>query len=103
MADDSAGGGGDLDGGVGSGRDATFLRLCILPVDYTEKVGDQTNGEQVVSIGEETDTSHDNCSDVIPAKRGLVDLSKGETTALVGVSYVSLFGDESAPVWYINW
>ena len=90
MANDGTGGGGDFDGGVVFGGNATFLGLCILPVDYTEKVGDQTNGEQVVGVGEETDTSDDNCSNVIPAERGLVDLSKGETTAFIGVSYVSL-------------
>jgi hypothetical protein len=83
-------------------RDATFLRLCILPVDNAEKVGDQTNGEQVVGVGEEADASDDNCPDVIPAKRGLVDLSKGEATTFVGISYVSLGVMESASVRYIN-
>jgi len=98
LTDDCAGGSGDLDGGVGSCRDATFLRLCILPVDYAEKIGDQTDGEQVVCVGEEANAGDDDCSDMIPAKRGLVDLSKGETTTLVGISYVRLWCDKLAAV-----
>jgi hypothetical protein len=91
LADDSAGGGRDFDGSVGIGWDGTFLRLCILPVDYTKKIGDQTDGEEVVGVGEETDPSNDNCPDMIPAEWGLVDLSQGETTTFVGVSDVSLW------------
>jgi hypothetical protein len=48
----------------------------------------RARGAYIVGISEETDTSDDAGADVIPAKGSLVDLSEGETTALVGVGDV---------------
>ena len=42
----------------------------------------------IVGISEESDTSHDTGADVVPSKRGLVDLSEGESPSLVGVGDV---------------
>ena len=60
-----------------------------LASSYVEKIGDQTNGEQVVCVCGEANTGDDN-SNVTPAERSLVDFGKIQTTALVGVSYVNL-------------
>ena len=86
LSNDGTTGGSDLDGGVGSLRDLTgHLALGVLPVDDTQHVGDETDGENVVGISEETNTSDDDGANVVPAERSLVDLSESESAALVGV------------------
>jgi hypothetical protein len=42
----------------------------------------------IVGIREESDTSNDTGADVVPSERGLVDLSEGEPSSLVGVGNV---------------
>jgi hypothetical protein len=84
----------DFDGGVGSGRDLSTARLCVLPIDYSQQVGDETNGEQVVGVGEETNTSNYAGTDVVPSKGRLVDFREGETTTLVGIGNVCLHEGE---------
>ena len=46
LTDDRAAGGGDLDGGVGAGRDHTRLGVGAVPVDYTQHGRDQTAGDE---------------------------------------------------------
>jgi hypothetical protein len=54
-------------------------------VDNTQHDGQERNAEDVVAVGEETCTSDQNCADMIPAERRLVDFSERKTAALVGV------------------
>lgn len=67
-----------------------------MPVHHTKHGGDQTDGEDIVGIGEETSSSHDDSSNVIPAERCFIDLSESESSALVGIGsavmQVSLIG-----------
>lgn len=76
LSDDSTGGGRDLDSSVGRGRDLAGVGLSVVPVDDSQHGGDKRDGEDVVGIGEETGTSHDNGTNVVPAERSLVDLGK---------------------------
>nr|POE48707.1 hypothetical protein CFP56_38803 [Quercus suber] len=78
----------DLDGGVGVGGDHAGLGGGVVPVDDTQHGGDKTDGEDVVGVGEETDASDGNGTNVVPAEGRLVDLGEGETATLVGVSDV---------------
>lgn len=82
-------GGSNLDGSVGSLGDLAGVRLSVLPVNDTKHVGDETNGENVVGIGEETNTGDDDGTNVVPAERSLVNLGKSESATLVGVFNVS--------------
>jgi hypothetical protein len=61
-----------------------------LPVDHAEHCCYNADGEDVVGISEETDTSDENGANMVPAERRLVDLCEGEATALVGVGDVSV-------------
>jgi hypothetical protein len=73
-----------------------------LPVDNTQHGGHHVNSKDIVGIGEETNTGHGDCSDVVPyismslehgvrswgsltAKGSLVDLGEGESSSLVRV------------------
>lgn len=77
----------DLDRSIGRDWDLAGLGL---PVDYSQAGGDDTDGEDVVGIGEETDTGDGNGADMVPAKGSLVNLSEGESSSLVGVSDVGV-------------
>lgn len=84
LTDDSSSRGSDLDGSVGG--DGDFSRGSrVLPVDDTKHSSHDTNGEDVVGIGEETDTSDQTGADMVPAERSLVNLSERESAALIGV------------------
>lgn len=61
-----------------------------MPVYYPQHVCDQTDGEQIVGVGEETDTSDNNGSNMVPAKRSFIDLSESESSALVWILDMSL-------------
>ena len=89
LAKDGTSRGRDLDCRVRRFRDRAFLRGA-LPVDDTQHAGDQSDGEDVVSIGKETDACYNDSADMIPPERRLVDLSKRETTALVGIFDMSI-------------
>lgn len=80
--------GSDLDGSVGGGRNLSWVLLGVDPVNNTKHVGHETNGEDVVGIGEETGTSDENGTNVVPTELGLVDLSESKTSALVWVGNV---------------
>lgn len=89
LTDDGAGASRDLDCRVGGFGDAALAgAMAALPVDYTQHGGDQVDGEEIVGIGEETNTGDDNCADMVPAKWSLVDFGQGKTSALVGVGNV---------------
>ena len=62
-----------------------------LPVNNSEHGGDQVDCEDVVSICEETDTSDDTCSRMIPAEWCLVDFSEGQAPSLVWIGYVTMW------------
>ena len=59
--------------------------LGTLPIDYTQHVRDQTNGENVVCVREETNTSDYDGTYVVPTEGCLVDLSKSQTSALIWI------------------
>lgn len=59
--------------------------MTIVPVDQTQHARDQVDGEDVVSISEETSTGYDNDADVVPSEGRLVDFGEGEAAALVGI------------------
>lgn len=61
-----------------------------MPVYYSQHVRDETDGEQVVGIGEETDTSDNNGANMVPAERSFVDFSESKSTALIWILDVSL-------------
>lgn len=61
-----------------------------IVVDHAQHGGDEVDGEQIVGIGEETDTGDQTGADVEPAKLGIVDLGKCLTTALVELVGVQL-------------
>lgn len=82
-------GGSNLDGSVGSLGDLAGVLLSVLPVNDTKHVGDETNGENVVGIGEETNTGDDDGTNVVPAERSLVNFGKSESATLVRVFDVS--------------
>jgi len=88
LTDDGTTRGSDLDGSVGVGRDLSWVLLGVLPVDDTKHVGHETNGEDVVGIGEETGTGDEDGANVVPTELGLVNLSKSKTSALVWVGDV---------------
>lgn len=72
--------------------DTTSLgrKRSILPVDIAEHGSHHTDSKDVVGIGEEANTGHDDSADMVPAERSLVDFCESETTALVGVGDVSI-------------
>lgn len=83
----------DLDSSVGAlGDDAAqgLWQSRILPVNYTEHGGDNTDSEDVVGVGKKADAGDQNCADMVPAEGRLIDLSKGETAALVWVGDMSV-------------
>lgn len=43
----------------------------------------------IVRIGEETNTGYNTSSNVVPSERSFIDLSKSETTTLIGILDVS--------------
>ena len=88
LTEDSATRGSNLDGGIGIGRYHAGVLLGFLPVDHAQHGGHQVDGENVVGISEETDTSDDNGTDVVPAEGSFVDFRKGKSTPLVGVDNV---------------
>lgn len=61
-----------------------------MPIYYSKHIGDQTDSKQIVGIGEETDTTDNNGSDMVPAERGFVNFSESESSALVWILDVSL-------------
>jgi hypothetical protein len=77
---------------IGRGRDRARLLLGVLPVHNAELGGNQVDGEDVVRVGEETNTSYNTSPDVVPAERSLVDLCKGKTTSLIGVGDMGIAG-----------
>lgn len=81
--------GSNLDGSVGRLGDLARVLLGVLPVNDTKHVGDETNGEDVVGISEETNTGDDDSANVVPAEGSLVNLGKSESATLVGVFDVS--------------
>lgn len=89
LTDNSTTRSGDFDSSadvVGNGA----VEIGALPVDYPQHAGYETNGEDVVSVGEETNTGHDDGADVVPAERSFVDLCKRESSPLVGVRDVCI-------------
>lgn len=73
---------GDFDSSVLG--DMQFAAVAVL-VDNTQHDGQERGSENIVLICEETNTSHNNGSDMIPAKGSLVDLCKSKSAALIGV------------------
>ena len=73
----------DLDGSIGGWRNYTLV--LSLPVDYTELTSDQVDSENVVCIGEETNTCDNDSSHMVPAERCLVDFSERKSSSLVGI------------------
>lgn len=78
-------GGRDLDRSVGGGGDLAGVLGGILPEDNTEHAGGQVDGEDIIGVGEETNTSDDDGTNMIPTELGIVNLGEGQTTALNGV------------------
>lgn len=89
LTNDGASRGSDLDGGVGRDGDLAGS-VGFLPVNYPQHGGNDTNGEDVVGIGEETDTSDEDGANVVPAEGGLIDLRERKSASLVGVGNVSI-------------
>jgi hypothetical protein len=56
--------GGNLDGGIRVGRHGALLG----PVDYAQHGGEQTDGENVVGVSEESNACDNTSSDMVPAK-----------------------------------
>ncbi len=81
LADDGTGGGGELDGSVGSCGHGTDAGV----VDDTEHERQEGDGEDVVRVGEEADAGDDDGADMVPPEGGSVDLGESETAALVDV------------------
>lgn len=90
LTDDGTGRGSDLDGRIGGGGERAGLGLRVGEVDNAQHLHDQVDGEDVVGISEETNTSDYDGADVVPAEGGLVNLGESETAALVGVGDVCL-------------
>lgn len=61
-----------------------------MPVDNTQQVGNETNGEKIVGIGKKSDTSDYDGTNMIPSEGSLVNFGKSQTTTLIWISNVSL-------------
>jgi len=61
-----------------------------VPIDNTQHGRYKTNGENIIRIGKETNTSDNTGANMVPAKRSLVDFGKSQTTSLIGIGNVSL-------------
>lgn len=59
--------------------------VAVDPEDYTQHGGGHVDGEDVVSIGKETNTGNDAGTNMTPAKLSVVNLLEGLATALVGI------------------
>jgi len=59
-------------------------------VNDSQHGSDQVNGEEIVSISEETDTGNQTGADVEPAELGVIDFAEGFTTTLVELVGVQL-------------
>lgn len=79
-----------LDGCVGRRGDYTGLGGCILPVHNTQHGGNQIDSEDIVSIGEETNTGHNNGADMVPAEGSLIDLGQGKSSSLIRIRNVGI-------------
>ncbi len=88
LADDGTARSGDLDGGIGGGRDGAGLALGAMPVHDAQHGGDEVDGEDVVRIGEEADAGDDDRADMVPAEGRLVDLGEGQSSPLIGIGDV---------------
>jgi hypothetical protein len=65
-----------------------------LPIDNAQHGGNEADSEDIVGIGEETNTRYDDGSNVIPTKGSFVDLRESKSAALIGIC------DSSArPMW----
>ena len=62
----------------------------IVEVNDAQHGRDQSDGENVISIREETNTRHHHRTNMIPPKGRLVDLRKSQSPPLVGVGDVSI-------------
>ena len=93
LPDDSATGCRYFDGGIRMfWYDARLVVLFprLLPVDDPQHGGDQIDREDIVGIGEEADSCHDDGTNMIPSKGGLIDLGQSKTSAFIGVSDVGV-------------
>ena len=84
LTDDSSTRSSNLNSRVGIRWDRA-LGWGSLPVNYTQHGGDQVDGEDIVGIREETNTSDHTGADVVPSERSLVDLSEGQSSSLIGI------------------
>ena len=61
-----------------------------MPIDDTQHGRHQTNGKDIVGVGEETDAGDDDSSNMVPAEGRFVDFGERKSSALVGVSDMSI-------------
>lgn len=86
LSEDGAGTSSELDGGVAVGRHLSHTRV----INNAQHGGEEGHGEDVVGVGEEANTCHQDSPHVVPAEGSLVDLGEGKTTSLIGVLDVDL-------------
>lgn len=84
LTDEGSNRGSDLDTKIQIRGEGTTV------VDHAQHGGDEVDSEQIVGIGEETDTGDQTGADVEPAKLGIVNLGKCLATALVELVGVQL-------------
>lgn len=56
-----------------------------MPIDNAQHGGHEADSENVIGIGEETNTGYHNRSNVIPTKGSFVDLGERKSAALIGI------------------
>lgn len=88
LTENSSAGGSHLDRSIRVGWDSSLVGG--VPVDQAEHLSGQVDGEDIVGIREEADTSDDDGANMVPAEGGLVNLGESETTTLVGISNVGI-------------
>ena len=86
----------DLDSGIGVAGDFARAAFGVMPKNNTQHGVHHVDSEKIVRIGEETNTSYDNGTNVVPAKGCLIDFRQGETASLIRVRDMGLLSIISA-------
>ena len=81
----------DLDSSIGVVGDFARAAFGVVPENNTQHGVHHVDSEKIVRIGEETNTSYDNGTHMVPAKGCLVDFRQGETASLVRVRDMGLW------------
>ena len=61
-----------------------------MPVHHAQHISYKSDSEDVISIGEEADTSDHDSANMVPSKRRVINIGKSTSSTFIGVVDVSM-------------